>query len=167
MTSNYKKMENQIKKKKRQTYESIFEDRVKEIDKLSLVGIAEYREKLKAWRIQVVELSREENIKNSRLNYLRGLVKHTIDPLLNYTKQRTAVLNRVLHNGCNANFLKRFYEHAHAILPLYQFQRICGNAIMDEEIENETIEDIKVFMEQCRDRLKDPDGNIKSETRLL
>jgi DNA-binding protein H-NS len=59
MTPNYKKMENQIKKKKRQTYESIFEDRVK------------------------------------------------------------------------------------------------------------AIEDIKAFMEQCRDILKDPDGNIKSETRLL
>lgn len=146
--------------KKRETYEEMYAKRKREIDRRSGIQLDEYRERLKAWRIQTIELYKEFNIKESRLRYLQGMVKHVIDPLLNYTKERKATLNRVIHDGGNNYFFKRFYEQAFELLPLYDFQRICGRAVQEEEIEAQTIEDIKEFMRSCKAMMSDKNGNV-------
>lgn len=69
---------------------------------------------------------------------------------MNYSKQRLRTFNRVLNNGTNQAQAKRFIDIAAEVLPMELFQKIYGLTIMNEENSNQTIDDIKQFVNECK-----------------
>lgn len=138
------------------SYEERYEERTKRIDNLNISELHEYRKSLLQWQTDVdAELKSLGEVPRRR--YLVGLRKFVIRPLLTYSKKRISTLNRVLHNGVTKDLAKRFMEVAFKTLPIEVFQQLYGLTVTQEEIELQTIEDIKEFMKTAQPT--DIDGN--------
>jgi len=134
--------------KKRVSYEDIYESRRKEIDKMSLNEIENFRLSLKKWAESLDGMLSEKSIEVPRRNYLIGLKKYVVNPLLNHTKQRRADMRRVISNGTPKVLAEHFVVKAAEQLPHEIFQRIYGAALTQVEIEETTIEQVKQFRQQ-------------------
>ncbi|RJQ58016.1 MAG: hypothetical protein C4530_11425 [Desulfobacteraceae bacterium] len=142
----------------RQDFDALQAEQRALIDAMSLSEVKIHREKLKAKLENIHMLMREEGIKDGRKKYLKGLRMATTN-LLACTKERIATFNRVIYNGCEANFAKAFMDAAAAELDIAVFQRIYGLPATRCEIKAHRIEDVKRFVEESKKRLEDVNGN--------
>lgn len=133
--------------KKRVSYEMILDLRIQEVERLGLNDLNEYRNKCIQWMSSTETLMKEDNITDGRKQYLLGLKNHVIAPLLNHIKKRRATMHRVVHNGASRDFASRFIEKAMEILSIEQFQSVYGAALTKVEIESQSIEDVRQFMQ--------------------
>lgn len=141
--------------KKRMSFEARYDFGVKEIDTLNIPGIVAYRTHLRGQLQNVDLLLKEDDVQSNdrKRKYFVELRRLVIKPLLRHSKMRMKQINRVLHNGTTKSQAARFIDIAAEVLPLEVFQRIYGLTVVQEAKEEETIEDVRAFIEECNMRL--------------
>jgi len=148
-------VERKSSKNKKPTYEDRFKERSDEINKLGLNELKEYRERLIVWLGEVDKNLKDPIVKSNdkKRKYFIGLRKFVVIPLLNYSKERMKMINRVVYNGVTKDFAKRFVTVAADVLAMQDFQKIYGLTMTDNEKDSQTIDDIKKFIEECESKL--------------
>lgn len=134
----------------RKSFEELYAEEAKIIQGLNLEKLEVFREKLIARLDSLTNYLREEDIVEARRQYLIGVRNHVIRPLLKLTKERRAMLNRVIHCGGNSKFLKTFYEEALRYLPIHEFQIILGRTITKEQIDAQSVDSIRGFWQESK-----------------
>lgn len=142
------------------SYEKLYAEGVEKINSLNIQQLKEFRKSLIIELNQITTLLKTEEMATNerKRKFFSGLRRMVTSPLLNYSKNRLKMLNRVVYNGVTISHAKRFVEIAADILSMDLFQQIYGLSLSKEEKENQTIDDIKKFIVECE--AKEKDGNI-------
>jgi len=72
--------------------------------------------------------------------------------LLAYTKIKLKLLNVVIHNGTSKDLALIFVKIASEELPLGTFQKIYGLSVMESDEDESTIESVRRFVKEFKDR---------------
>ena len=144
--------------KKRTKYEDLYDAGVEKMKDLNKSSLHEYRITIKNWLNDIDKKIKDERLSDSKRSYYVGLRKFVILPLLKYSKDRIKMINRVIYNGTGISHAQKFVEVASSVLPMKVFQQIYALSVSEEEIEKQTIEDVKKFLDECESRTN---GNIK------
>ena len=141
------------KPKKRVNFDSFFKEQEDLILKMSLKELRQYKEDLKNQLSTIHNFLREKGVKESRIAYLRGKRKF-ITFLLTAIKKRIKIINVSIHSGTNIEIARRFFNIAAEELPMDMFQKILGLALTNQEEVESTIDSVRQFMQEAKDKVK-------------
>lgn len=118
--------------KKRISYEDMLNDRKVKLIHMNLNELEDYRQALVDWLNSIAVMTKEDGIKESRRQYLIGLRKHVVIPLIGEVKKAKKKINVQVCNGSKSDVLRRFMKRSAEVLPIETFQSIYGWAISEQ-----------------------------------
>lgn len=132
--------------RERESFEDRFEKECQKINTLNLPELEDYRSDLFDWQSRVNKELKEIGIKQSRKNFLLGIRKKVIEPLVRLTRERKKLFNKAINNSGSDKFLRNFYREAANTLPLYTFQRICGRALSKRDSDDHSLSEVRKLL---------------------
>jgi len=134
-------------------FDQWYAEQAAQINQLPISSVHTRRDELKVQLENLHNLMREGNLTDERRKYYKGRRKF-ITRLISHTNERIKLFNIVAHNGVAKNLALRFVQIAAEELPQGLFQRIYAISAMEEEQEESSIEDIRRFIAEFKDRFE-------------
>ena len=144
---------------KRRDFDTIIKLEKEKISSLSVAGINQYRIFLRSeLKKYDDELKKREALTPAKIKYFKGK-RMVCTRLLSYSKERLKIIHVVTHNGSSRDFSVRFIQAASEVLPINLFQKIYGIASTKQDMEEQSIHQVRDFIEQSCEIAEGMNGN--------